>query len=247
MITDELLFRFLNQDTNRKENLKIREWLSASPDHANRLDQLRTAFETSGQEANREELLNDWNSIDSKLKNSGRPLQFRPALSIRLARIAAVLLFLAGSGLLWWYQSNTHVIRNNDAYAKSVYLPDGTHVDLGPGSKLVYGREFLDSLRLVRLTGEAFFDVTSDPDHPFIVVAGMARIKVTGTKFVVTAPLRSEKVEVAVKSGIVLFYNSETLDRNSFRMGLVAGERGIFSPSLNRMDKVSATLTQSAP
>ncbi|MFA5815000.1 MAG: FecR family protein [Bacteroidales bacterium] len=247
MITDELLFRFLNQETSNKENRIIKDWLSGNPDQANRLNHLKEILESADQIINQEEISSDWNTIESKLQIEQPTLHIQPALSVRLARIAAVLLILVGSGLLWFYQMNTHIVRNKDLYTKSVFLPDGTQVDLGPGSKLVYGSEFLEGIRVIRLTGEACFDVTSDPDHPFTVIAGLAKIKVTGTRFVVNASPRSKEVEVSVKSGNVLFYNSDTMNKNSFRMGLVAGEKGIFYPALNRMDKTRDPYFHSTP
>lgn len=243
MITDELLFRFLNQETSNKENRLIKDWLSSHPDQATRLSHLKEILESTDQIITQKEISNDWNTIESKLKLIPAAVHIHPALSVRLARVAAILVILIGSGLFWFYLTNTHIVRNNDLFTKSVFLPDGTQVDLGPGSKLVYGRDFQEGIRKIRLTGEAYFDVTSDPDHPFTVIAGMAKIKVTGTKFIVNASPRSDNVEVTVKSGNVLFYNSDTMNKNSFRMGLVAGEKGIFCPALNRMDKTSAPIS----
>ena len=246
MITDELLFRFLTHETSSSENRIIRGWL-ADPGHANRLNHLRDIFESTGHAITQDETAQAWNKIESRLEIRPTPPRIHPTLAVRLARIAAVLLLLVGSGLLWSYRTNTHIIQNTDQFTKSVFLPDGTQVDLGPDSKLVYGRKFLEGIRMVRLTGEAFFDVTSDPDHPFTVIAGLAKIKVTGTRFVVNASLVSQEVEVSVKSGNVLFYNSDTMTKNSFRMGLVAGEKGIFYPALNRMDKTSDPYFHSVP
>lgn len=239
MITDELLFRFINQETSSRENRLIRNWLAGNQDHAARLSLLRTLSEDSDQDVSREEYSNDWKSLESKLVQTPAVLRLRPSLTVRLSRIAAVLLIMIGSGLFWLYRTNTHVVQNKELFTKSIFLPDGTQVDLGSGSKLVYGREFLERKRVVRLTGEAFFDVTSDPEHPFTVIAGSAKIKVTGTRFVVNAYPMGREIEVLVKSGKVLFYNSDTMNKNSFRMGLVAGEKGIFYPALNRMDKTS--------
>ncbi len=237
MITDELLFRYLNQETSKKENRQVGDWLSHHADKGLRLANLREILESTDQVITDEELANDWSSVDSRMQKSVPVMQIQHRFAVQLARIAAVLLVLIGSGLIWFYQSNTHIIRNRDVFTKSVFLPDGTQVDLGPGSKLVYGGEFLEGNRVIKLTGEACFDVTSDPEHPFTVMAGDAKIKVTGTRFVVNAYPRSKEVEVSVKSGIVLFYNSDTMDKNSFRMGLIAGEKGIFYPAQNRMDK----------
>ena len=237
MITDELLFRYLNQETSKKENRQVSDWLSRHPDNGLRVTQLREMLESTDQVITDEELANDWASVDYRLQTSVPVLHIRHRFPLQLARVAAVILVLIGSGLFWLYQSGTHIIRNRELVTKSVFLPDGTQVDLGPGSKLVYGGEFMEGTRIIRLTGEACFDVTSDPEHPFTVMAGDARIKVTGTRFVVNAYPRSKEVEVSVKSGIVLFYNSDTMDKNSFRMGLLAGEKGIFYPAQNRMDK----------
>ena len=246
MITDELLFRFLTHETSSSENRMIRGWLT-DPGHANRLNHLREIFESADDAITRDEIEQDWKIIESGLEIKQSTPRIHPTLLVRLARTAAVILLLVGSGLLWFYRTNTHIIRNTDQFTKSVFLPDGTHVDLGPGSKLVYGRKFMEGVRMIRLTGEAYFDVTSDPDHPFTVIAGLAKIKVTGTRFVVNASPVSQEVEVSVKSGNVLFYNSDTMTKNSFRMGLVAGEKGIFYPALNRMDKTSDPYFHTVP
>ncbi len=247
MTTDELLFRYLNQETSNRENRKIREWLSSHPDNAIRLQNLEKVFTTSAENSVGDQAAESWLTIEPKMLSKQGRVRTLPAFTLALIRVAAILLVLAGSGILWLNQSNTHVIRNRETYTKSFSLPDGTQVDLGPGSKMVYGKEFLEGTRVLRLSGEAYFNVTSDPAHPFTVIAGLAKIKVTGTQFVVNANRVAEEVEVSVKSGIVLFYNSDTMDKNSFRMGLVAGEKGIFYPAMNRMDKTIDPYFRSTP
>jgi ferric-dicitrate binding protein FerR (iron transport regulator) len=237
MITDELLFRYLCQETSDKENKRIESWLTDNPARMHHIQELRELLENQATYAEITEAEKSWQAVDSRISMRSRPTHDNSLRLVRLARIAAVLLILAGSGLIWYFYDNNRVIRNSDSYAQSVYLPDGTHVDLGPGAKLILSKNFQDSTREVRLSGEAHFDVAPDPMHPFIVFAGPARIKVTGTRFVVNAPPKTEDVEVSVKSGIVLFYNSETMNKNSFRMDLAAGEKGYFSPALKRMDK----------
>jgi ferric-dicitrate binding protein FerR (iron transport regulator) len=247
MITDELLFRYLNRETNKKENRLVKDWLSDHPDQIKRLNELEKFYEFADQSAYQEESLRQWEIIESEIKLKHTLIPMQPNLLVSMIRIAAVLIVVAGSGLLWHYLSNNHTIRNRDLYAKSIFLPDGTQVDLGPGSKLVYGRGFSKGTREVRLAGEAFFSVVSDVDHPFTVIAGLTRIKVTGTKFVVNASPRGKEVAVSVKSGTVLFYNSDSLDKNSYRMGLVSGEKGIFYSDLNRMDKTTDPYFHSVP
>ncbi len=247
MITDELLFRYLNQETSNRENRKIRTWLSSHPDQASRLQNLEEVYSSSMPDSVEDPAVESWIAIEPRMVPKQIRIHTRPPFTVALSRIAAILLVLVGSGLLWLNQANTHIVRNRELYTQSFLLPDGTQVDLGPGAKMVYGKEFLEGTRILKLSGEAYFNVTSDPAHPFTVIAGVARIKVTGTQFVVNATRVAEEVEVSVKSGIVLFYNSDTMNKNSFRMGLVAGEKGIFYPAMNRMDKTIDPYFRSTP
>ena len=66
-------------------------------------------------------------------------------------------------------------------------LPDGSMVELNSGARLAYARPFTWGRRAVRLTGEAFFDVASDPQKPFIVQTFNASVTVLGTRFNVRA------------------------------------------------------------
>jgi ferric-dicitrate binding protein FerR (iron transport regulator) len=61
-------------------------------------------------------------------------------------------------------------------------LPDGTQVWLNSDSKLIYSADFSNNREVV-LIGEAFFDVTHDEAHPFVIHSGNANIKVLGTAF----------------------------------------------------------------
>lgn len=62
-------------------------------------------------------------------------------------------------------------------------LSDGTHVWLNADSKIDYPAKFEGGKRIVRLQGEAFFEVAKDTQRPFIVQAKGFEAKVLGTKF----------------------------------------------------------------
>ena len=68
-----------------------------------------------------------------------------------------------------------------------VMLYDGSHVWLNAGSELRYPNTFIGDKRMVYLKGEAFFEVTKDAAHPFIVNTASAVINVLGTSFNVNA------------------------------------------------------------
>lgn len=80
---------------------------------------------------------------------------------------------------------------NNDVIPrgqeKLVKLPDGTTVYMNAASTLTYPTAFTGKERVVMLKGEAYFDVTKDPAHPFIVETKFGDVKVLGTAFDINA------------------------------------------------------------
>lgn len=95
---------------------------------------------------------------------------------------------------------------NNTASNLTLMLSDSSVVTLLPGSRLKFPSVFSPEDRKVTLSGDAFFDVTSNPDRPFIVYAGDAVVKVLGTSFRVTAFESDDRVTVKVLSGRVSVY-----------------------------------------
>lgn len=86
-----------------------------------------------------------------------------------------------------------------------VRLSDGTKITLNGGSTLEYPIAFQDSVRLVRLSGEAFFEVARDTTKPFVINADRTSIRVLGTSFNLKA-YENEENRVSVLSGKVQFW-----------------------------------------
>ena len=89
----------------------------------------------------------------------------------------------------------------------TLVLSDGTRVWLNSESELEYPVLFGKGKRVVKLTGEAFFEVTKDASRPFIVETNDIRTRVLGTSFNIKAyqnepaiatTLFTGKVEVAL-------------------------------------------------
>lgn len=67
-------------------------------------------------------------------------------------------------------------------------LSDGTVVSLNSGTTFRYPEQFgVDGNRNVYLTGEAYFEVAKDKNHPFIVHANQTDVEVLGTTFNLSA------------------------------------------------------------
>lgn len=84
----------------------------------------------------------------------------------------------------------------------TVELPDGTKVWLNTDSKLTFPSQFVGSKREVRLEGEAYFEVTHDKAHPFIVNTERLVTQVLGTSFNVRAYSGSQPSVVLVEGSV---------------------------------------------
>jgi len=156
-----------------------------------------------------------WNNVHSRLMENGLLISEKPAsirfMSTTLLRIAASALILISLGTTAVYMNNsgylskkTTIIAGNDQKNIIIPMPDGSKVYLNRNSVFSYRKNFGEHKRDVKLTGEAFFEITPDVSKPFIIDAGKATIKVVGTSFNVITSNRESSVEVFVKTGKVL-------------------------------------------
>ena len=86
---------------------------------------------------------------------------------------------------------------------RTILLPDRTQVTLNAGSRIIYPIRFSGDERKVELYGEALFDVTSDPERPFMVKTEIMNIRVVGTVFNVKSYSDDLSSSVSVASGKV--------------------------------------------
>lgn len=109
-------------------------------------------------------------------------------LRIYTLRIAATLLVLIGIYIVIFLLTRPAGEASIAAVTDNVTdtIPDGTIITLHKGSSLTYSRTFNEKERRIRLSGEAFFEVTRDAQRPFVVEAGGAGVKVLGTSFLVS-------------------------------------------------------------
>ena len=131
-------------------------------------------------------------------KPTGR--RIRPAV---LAIAAAVLIITAGIWLLKPRSTSDgyNTVTTRPGSRSRIQLPDGTTVWLNGDSRLTYkltGRE-----REVNLTGEAYFDVAKDKDHPFRVHTNTVDILVLGTSFNVRSYGNDRNTETSLFQGSV--------------------------------------------
>ncbi|MEO8252839.1 MAG: FecR domain-containing protein [Flavobacterium sp.] len=108
-----------------------------------------------------------------------------------------------------------------------VTLSDGTVVNMNAGSSLKYPVQFIKGHnREVSLEGEAFFEVTKDKAHPFIVKTRGVDVRVLGTKFNVSSYKEDAEINTVLVEGSVSL--SDAAKPNQKAM-LVPGEKGTWT------------------
>lgn len=103
-------------------------------------------------------------------------------------------------------------------------LPDGSKVKLNSVSELSYDCNDRKE-RVVRLSGEAYFNVAKDADRPFIVEVDDMNIEVHGTSFNVNA-YNLQRVETSLISGSVSIAGPALKGRT---YKLHPGEKAVFN------------------
>ena len=108
-------------------------------------------------------------------------------------------------------------------------LSDGTVVHLNAGTTFKYPVKFITGEnRQVFLDGEAFFDVSKDKKHPFIVNADELNVRVLGTHFNVSNYPEDEMTDVVLVEGSVgMYVQGNRFDANKNTV-LQPGTKGSF-------------------
>ena len=128
-------------------------------------------------------------------------------------------------------------------------LSDGTNVWLNACSEMTYPASFSEDIRRVSLKGEAYFDVSKDVEHPFVVQTKKCDIKVLGTEFNVrvneaesdcefSASIRLAPMQKAEWTGGKMVVESiRNLDDYRWKEGLICFEDIRFADLMKRFEK----------
>lgn len=213
--TESLIIRYLNGNCTPEEQAELKAWIEESNDTKSEYLSIKDIWDSlnSPKESTSEQLALFYKNQYTKIKSS-RIVWIRS-----FSAVAAILII----GLIFSVLVPTNTANPSESVQvfsvpmgsrSKVILADGSEVNLNSGSELKYSSGFSSQNRVVSLTGEAFFKVKTDKEHPFTVKTSDFDIKVTGTKFNVcsyadnkysTATLEEGKISLQLKD------NSTTL------------------------------------
>ncbi len=207
---------FIADTAGTEEQCRLLRWLTNNPGKRASLFREKDLYQAAslkGDFLNRREE-EAWDQLKKKIDP---PVLSHPDANgymlRRVVRAAALVVLSLLTG--WVGNSMYHGLqtRNNHHFEQTVtagkgqivelFLADGTHVWLNAESKLEFPGSFSASKRVVRLEGEAYFEVRSDPDHPFYVHSDNQQVKVTGTRFNIKRYPEDHKIETVLEEGKV--------------------------------------------
>jgi ferric-dicitrate binding protein FerR (iron transport regulator) len=175
-----------------------------------------------------------WEHLSNRLKEdklirSKKEVTFKPAY---LLRIAAAVIIIATLTFTGKYIISNHYLSLKSVVATSSFeknrvieLSDGSFITLNRDSKISFPDKFNSRRRKVKLTGEAFFEISPDSDRPFIIDARNGKVTVLGTSFNVITDNGKNEVEVLVASGRVMVVS----ENGARSLTLEPGELGVIN------------------
>ena len=182
IISDHQLINYVKGEVSAEEKQQVEEWLGQDSDNQIEFDKLKSAWENAGSLADFEaiDLSKNWTTLQAKINGAS---QKAPIVRYIWKYAAAIVLIALATFLILQPREVKMLEMTASISPTTVTLEDGTEVWLKEGSTLTYPEAFSSDTRQVSLVGEAFFEVTHNPDQPFIVSAGDTKTEVLGTSF----------------------------------------------------------------
>lgn len=196
-----ILHRYIAGDATQQEKEEVARWLDADKKNMKEFLAERKLYDIS-----------IWQQEQFPVVGEVSPIKKRWTLrtvAIGLSKIAAI--FILAFTLAYTFLLDKSV--TEPASMQTIFVPpgqraeltltDGTKVWLNAKTTFTFPNKFTADGRNVTLDGEGYFDVTKDPQKPFIVKTKQYDIKVLGTEFNVTAYSASSSFETSLIRGAV--------------------------------------------
>jgi transmembrane sensor len=176
--------------------------------------------------------------------SDGKKIRLSDAANGKLAREAGVLISKTADGKLIYEiktgntagnRINTISTAKGETY--QLRLPDGSMVWLNAASSLTFTADLMkEGKRNVKLSGEAYFEISKDKSHPFIVKTDRQEIEVLGTHFNVNAYLDDENQITTLLEGLV------KASSKTQQVLIKPGQQAVLNLSNNRLEMSKADL-----
>ena len=211
-----LINKFLDKEISDAELDILKAWLKEDPANRRIFDEENEIWQKTGIKTNIDYFDTDrtWSELSKKLgfgENGIEKVTVIGRTRFRLLVAAAsVASLIAIGGLSLWLSERrssaqaivySSTVQTEEGEKAHITLTDSTQVVINSGSCLEYTTAYNVWEREVRLAGEAFFDVKTNPEKPFIVHLNNMTVSATGTRFNVFSYENENRIETTLEEG----------------------------------------------
>lgn len=231
---ERLIFRYLSGEASSEECEELKALLNEDVSFRKHFIEIRDIWNVSN--ANQFDATGAFNRFQERIHNN-KPKTNR-FVWLKYASVAASILIVFFIGKMSLSPETEELMKYSCStemgQRKLVLLPDSTQVWLGGETVLTYTSDFNKKLRKVSLSGEAFFDVTHQPDIPFVVISEDHAVKVLGTRFKLIAAKQSPVVETVLEEGKV----HVSVCGKDLSCILMPGQKSVFNKKEKNLHKI---------
>ena len=244
----ELIYKSLSSEISVEEQTQLDVWLRADAENQKTATAIEKLWKMSANFSKeiKVDLDKDFAQLEQRIQadeKGSKPKAITRTLPQqtkkswwKLLSIAAAILLLAGAFFILNKNKDTAqmlAMQTLSGEIKEIALADGSKIWLNQNSKLDYPDQMNGNERRVTLTGEAFFDISKNPQKPFIITTRDAEVKVLGTSFQVRAYDEESQTEVVVKTGKV------SLEKKSGGKSIILtpNQKGIYDSKIDKYSR----------
>lgn len=239
----DLIAGHLTGSLNPDEDRMLRQWLEAKEENMEVFVQLKENWQYPP--VSKTKIIGS-EDIKSKIwskytGNHNDRFQRTQPHSFRFVSVAATIAIIVSSIFAFYYYEYygpnedtrpspiSYIQKENLPGRKStIFLNDGTIVNLNSASSIRYPEVFSDSSREVYLEGEAYFEVAKDADKPFTVITKNIRTLAVGTAFNIKSFSDSKEIEISLTEGKVHISDDRSSVKDS-HFDLLPGQQIVYS------------------
>lgn len=213
-----LLIKFFAGEISDDEIIILKYWIESDPENRRLFDEENELWQEAGTRMKLDYYKTDsgWDKISSRLglgNSNSKPYKILSRSNFRLLLAAAAVAgFVAIGGISLWISGRNSdeetvyaftKVSTNEGEKAHVFLPDSTEIFLNSGSSLQYDLNYNMKSRIVLLKGEAYFDVRTNPEKPFMVQTDQMQVTATGTRFNIFSFDNENRVETTLEEGTI--------------------------------------------
>jgi len=193
---DETLAKYLSGEMSEVEFRAFENEIAVSEENKTSIEKMKKQWSAMKgyKEPKSPDTQNAWNKLHARLGEEKliptQMIEAKRSLVPGFIKVAAAILILVAAGAVIYLQTNpkpsielVSVDTGNEANTLIKTLTDGSVIYIAQNSLFSFPKEFKSDTRNVELKGEAFFDIASNPEKPFIIETDEALIEVLGTAF----------------------------------------------------------------